>query len=105
MPRLIGFLIILIIFAVFSAFNLSNRSDISLAFYTFKNVPIFLSLLVSFILGSLFVLPFTLFKTKKGTIKKDTKKKKKDKLIEKNKQIPEIEETVLSSESKDEKSK
>lgn len=105
MPRLIGFLIILIIFAVFSAFNLSNRSDISLAFYTFKNVPIFLSLLVSFILGALFVLPFTMFKKKKVNIKKDIKKKKKNKLIEEKEQIPEIENADLPIESKDRKLK
>lgn len=105
MYRLIGFLIILIVFAVFSAFNLSNKSDISLAFYTFKSVPIFLSLLVSFILGTLFVLPFTLFRRKKTDIKKDIKKNKKNKLIEENKQIPEIDDTALANEDKDKKNK
>ncbi|MCD6123280.1 MAG: LapA family protein [Spirochaetales bacterium] len=101
MSRLIGFLIILIIFAVFTAFNLSNRSDVSIAFYTFKNVPIFLSLLVSFILGALFVLPFTLFKKKKAVLRRDAKKKKKELSAEGEKQIPEINGTVLQNESKD----
>lgn len=57
---MIGFLGVLILVAAFAALNLENRSDVSLGFHTFRSVPVFLSGLVSFILGGLVMLPLAL---------------------------------------------
>jgi len=77
--KMVAFLLLLIIIAVFSAFNLSNTSDISFGFYTIKNVPIFLSLLISFIAGAIMMLPFTLVKKRKPVKDKQERSKNKKK--------------------------
>ena len=46
--KTIGFIIILVLVALFASVNISNKSDISLGFHVFKEVPIFLSLLITF---------------------------------------------------------
>ncbi len=56
--KLFSFLFFLVAVTLFIGLNLENRCDISLFFYTFKNVPIFLSLLFAFVLGALAVVPF-----------------------------------------------
>ena len=57
MMRLIAFIVIFTIFLAFIVLNLDNKCDISLGFKTFKEIPIFLSALFSFILGMLFAVP------------------------------------------------
>ena len=64
--RLIVFLISLLVLLVFAGFNMNNASDISFGFYELENVPIFVSLLFSFILGVLFAIPFAFFGRKSG---------------------------------------
>ncbi len=64
--RLIGFLLVLVLVAGFATVNISNRSDVSFGFFTFEEVPIFLSLLVAFILGTLLMVPFLLRRRKKN---------------------------------------
>ncbi|MDR1893653.1 MAG: hypothetical protein LBQ61_03025 [Spirochaetales bacterium] len=56
--RFFFFIFCLVILLIFAGFNFKNVSDISLGFHTFKEVPIFLSLLCSFTLGVVFSLPF-----------------------------------------------
>ena len=56
--KLVYFIIVMLMIALFMGFNLSNRCDISVIFYVFKDVPIFLSMLFSFLLGNIAVLPF-----------------------------------------------
>jgi len=56
--KLLYFIIIMLMLALFMGFNLSNRCDISVVFHVFKDVPIFLSMLFSFLLGNIAVLPF-----------------------------------------------
>jgi uncharacterized integral membrane protein len=56
--RLIVFLIFVTILVFFIGFNISNTSELSLGFVQFDSVPIFLSNLVAFLLGSLATLPF-----------------------------------------------
>lgn len=70
--RLIGFILCIVFVTVFIGFNLDNSCNISFGFYELKDVPIFFSLLASFLLGVLVVLPFTL-------IKKHSKKSKQNK--------------------------
>lgn len=56
--KLVAFLSALIVAALFIGFNLDNRCDVSLIFYTFRSVPICVSLLVAFVVGSIAVIPF-----------------------------------------------
>jgi uncharacterized integral membrane protein len=65
-------LTILVLVALFSGFNL-NPTDVSVGFYVFKNVPLFLTLIISFIAGALLMLPFTF---KFGLKKRKPKRKK-----------------------------
>lgn len=79
--KMIFFVIFICIYALFAAMNLTNTTDINFGFRKISNVPIFLSVTVSFALGTLFMLPFVF--TAKQKEKKDktekTKKKGKDK--------------------------
>ena len=56
--KLVYFIIVMLMLVLFMGFNLSNRCDISVIFYVFKDVPIFLSMLFAFLLGNIAVLPF-----------------------------------------------
>lgn len=58
--RFFGVLFILILFVLFAGFNIDYRTNISFGFYVFENVPIFLSLLISFVLGALITVPLLL---------------------------------------------
>ena len=58
--RLVFFLITLIIIVAFIGFNIENRSDIRLWFNDkgiIRNVPIFVSMFVAYVLGVLSVIP------------------------------------------------
>jgi len=57
MWRLIVFIIVFAVFLVFIVFNLENRCDISFGFAEIKEVPVFLTIFVSFILGLFCALP------------------------------------------------
>jgi uncharacterized integral membrane protein len=58
--KLIGTILILILFSVFTGFNLveANRCNVWL-FHTFENVPVCLTILLSFTAGLIVMLPFT----------------------------------------------
>lgn len=60
--KLIVFLLGMLILLTFAGFNYNNVSDVSLGFYVFKDVPVFISLLVSFVIGVLFSIPFAFSK-------------------------------------------
>ncbi|MDR1444413.1 MAG: hypothetical protein LBI94_06000 [Treponema sp.] len=49
--RLIGFVLLGAMFLCFIGFNLENRCDISVGFYTFSQVPVFLTAFSAFVLG------------------------------------------------------
>ena len=70
--RMAFFLIILALVVFFAGFNITNVSDISFGFYTIENVPIFISLFISFLVGTLVMIPFVA----KSKVK--SKKKNKD---------------------------
>ena len=65
--RLIMVIVIVAILLSFIGFNLSNTCDISLGFKTFPNVPVYLTIFGSFLLGMICSLPFIIF----GSQKKD----------------------------------
>ena len=72
MPRqLIKFIVIFIFLLLFVFFNLNNRADVSFGFVTARDIPVFFTVFISFILGMLCTLPFV--------FKSDAKKKKGEK--------------------------
>ena len=60
MKRLTIIILIFAVFIAFIVFNLENRSDVSFGFKTFEQIPVFLTVFSSFVLGMLFALPFTI---------------------------------------------
>lgn len=74
--KLILFLITIVVMAFFIGFNLDNRCDVSFVLYTFKNVPIIISLVTAYVLGSLSVLPALLGSRKKKRLAKKEKEAK-----------------------------
>lgn len=65
--KFIFFLLFVILLAFFIGFNLDNKSDVSIVFYTFRDVPIFVGLLFAYAAGTASILPFFfLNKKKKG---------------------------------------
>jgi len=77
--RLVQFIVIFAIFLLFIMFNLDNRSDISLGFTEFKDIPVFLTAFFAFIAGMMLTFPFIVtlwLKARKGAYpaKKTTKK-------------------------------
>ena len=79
MWRLIVFIIILTVFLVFISFNLEveNRCDISFGFAKLSDVPVFITIFTSFILG--FLCAFPLFMILKNRKNEKPEKDKKDK--------------------------
>lgn len=63
--RILSFLFSLVFLAFFIGFNLENRCDVSLIVYTFKDVPVCVSLLFAFVAGALALLPFCLLSGRK----------------------------------------
>lgn len=59
--RLISTIVILVAIAFFAGFNLENKCDVNLLFYTFKNAPVFFTVIFSFIAGIIFTIPFAFF--------------------------------------------
>ncbi len=65
MLRVIVFILIFVFFLAFIVLNLPYKCDVSFGFTTIKDVPIFLSVLSSFVLGMLVTVPMILFHKKK----------------------------------------
>ena len=52
--RLISSIVALVIIAFFAGFNLENKCDVNLLFYTFKDAPVFFTVVFSFVAGVIF---------------------------------------------------
>ena len=77
--RLIIFIVISAIFLVFISFNLENRCDINFGFTKLSEVPVFITIFTSFILGLLCALPLMLhIKMRSEALKKEKKLTKDD---------------------------
>ena len=80
--KLIGTIILLVLVTIFCGFNLedANKCDINLIFHTFKSVPVFLTVLSSFLIGIILMLPFAIFKNggKKNSKSEKTEKSAKN---------------------------
>lgn len=85
--RLLETIALMVIMAFFIGFNLDNKCDVNVLFYTFKSVPCFITILVSFVLGVFFTIPFAFFAKKKTskTVSKDNLKEKKSFSLKKDK--------------------
>ena len=59
--KLIAVLVLVVLVAVFTGFNLENKCTIWF-FHSFTDIPVFASLLVSFLAGVVVTLPFTFIK-------------------------------------------
>ena len=68
--RMIVFLIVLGLVVFFAGFNINNVSDISFGFTEIKDIPIFVSLFISFLIGAVVMLPFVFSKGMKKAKKK-----------------------------------
>ena len=71
--RLLLLLGLLVVVAIFAGFNL-DRVNVSLGFYVFEGIPLFLALIVAFMAGALVMLPFTLLKKRRRQEPSDTAK-------------------------------
>ncbi|CEM62412.1 hypothetical protein DWQ65_03060 [Treponema phagedenis] len=56
--KLLYFIFIVLAVTLFAGFNMENRCNVSLIFHTFENIPIFITVMFSFLLGSIMTLPF-----------------------------------------------
>lgn len=77
MAGLITTIVVAVVIAFFTGFNLDNRCNVNLLFYTFKNVPVFVTILISFVAGIVVALPFSFSRGKKVAAKKIAKIKTK----------------------------
>ncbi len=57
--KLLAFIIVMSLVLVFIGFNLENRCDVSVAFHTFTDVPVVITILASFLLGLLMAFPLS----------------------------------------------
>ncbi len=60
MWKLIVAIIVLILIILFISFNIENVSDISFIFYTAENIPVYLTIFFSLLVGALAMLPVAL---------------------------------------------
>ena len=58
MMRFISVIVVFALFLAFIVLNMPNRCNISFGFKVVEDVPVFISVLFSFMLGMLFALPF-----------------------------------------------
>jgi uncharacterized integral membrane protein len=81
MIRLLAFIIIFVVFIAFIVLNLPNKSNIHFGYREFEDIPIFVSVLCSFMLGMLFAIPlsFSLRRKKPHEPKQSKKRGKTDK--------------------------
>jgi hypothetical protein len=63
--KLLYFITLILLIALFMGFNLGNTCNISVIFYVFKDVPIFVSMIFAFALGNIAVLPFLIGRRRK----------------------------------------
>ena len=73
--RLIIFIAVFAVFLVFISFNLENKCDISFGFAKLKEIPVFITIFTSFVLGLICALPLVMHIKKRPAEKIGTNKK------------------------------
>lgn len=76
--KTIGYILIALILILFIAFNLHNTSDVSLIFFTIEAVPVFFTVFISMIIGSLLTIPLSILFRRSPKEKKEKKEKKQE---------------------------
>ena len=71
--KTIGYILIALILILFIAFNLHNTSDVSLIFFTIEAVPVFFTVFISMIIGSLLTIPLSILFRRSPKEKKEKK--------------------------------
>lgn len=71
--KIIVYVLIIALLVLFISFNISNVTDVSLIFYTIPNVPVYVTIFISVLLGCLLMAIVFLFSNHKS--KKNKKKK------------------------------
>lgn len=74
--KLIFSIVLMILVATFTGFNLENKCNLWIG-VTFKDVPVFVTVIASFVCGVIVTLPFTLGKSNKEAVKKALEKAEK----------------------------
>lgn len=74
--RLILFAVFLVLLVAFVGVNLDNRCAVSLIFVTYPDVPVYISILISFALGMIIMLPFTFGKKSSKSVSEKPGKSK-----------------------------
>ncbi|MDR0322830.1 MAG: hypothetical protein LBI12_00105 [Treponema sp.] len=76
--RLILIIVVFVVFLIFIAFNLDDnyKSDINFGFSKVEDVPVYLTILTSFVVGLLCALPFAMRVSKKINNTSGVSKKK-----------------------------
>jgi uncharacterized integral membrane protein len=97
MGKMIGFIVIFAVFLVFIGFNLGNSCNISFGFRVFNDVPVFITIFGSFVVGMICAIPFILSfrgrkKSKQGEADDSAPKVKKGFGKKSREQIEELEE-------------
>ncbi len=69
--RIIWVLIFLCMGILFAGVNARNLSDISVLVYTWKDIPVYTGILIAFLVGILWSVPFFFFKTARRRKKKE----------------------------------
>ncbi len=70
MWKVIGSILAVTIIVLFISFNIENKSDISFIVYTIYEIPVYLTIFISLLIGVLAMLPFALgFRGKKKKVK------------------------------------
>lgn len=75
--NLIAIILGIVLIACFAGFNLDNKCDVNLLFHTFKDTPVFFTILISFAVGMLSALPFAFIHRAKKARKIKAEKKNK----------------------------
>lgn len=85
--KLIISIFCVVILAFFAGFNLENKCDVNVLFHTFSQVPVFLTIIISFVAGVIVTLPFAFINkaARKGKLEKKLAQKLKK--AEKNQKI------------------
>jgi len=76
--RLIIFIVIFAIFLVFISFNLENKCDINFGFGKLTEVPVFITIFTSFVIGLFCALPLIMHIKKRREAPKRERKPKND---------------------------
>ena len=96
--KLIISIICVVVLAFFAGFNLDNKCDVNVLFHTFSQVPVFLTIIISFVAGVIVTLPFAFINksARKGKLEKKIAEKLKKAEIKQKKDSKKAEEKQKS---------